>query len=348
MSDAGPGVRAGRQAVHQQVVRMLESLERDHPGATAQLARRTVDQLGSWEEVSVRTVPAAQADAGCSVAGAYIAAAHPPILAIADAVSPRRRAFTGLHELGHHLQQTDYALMEALIELEDSSVFEDAACDEFAAEVLLPAHLVNQALAGGVTAPAVTALWRAAEASRAAACVRAVQKLACPGHVILLDDAGTVQFAAANRLPPVRRGSSQVAVPVVQRSVRDRRHQARDRRTRLVYRDGILGGQELYSQAADIGGMVVLVLVTEHAPWETGFHLPAVEDRPRGRDWVCQWCGHEFETFKPACSRCHAPTCPECARCDCERVREKTCNTCFLVKLAHLFPDGSDRCTDCS
>src|SRR5450756_2101117 len=153
MSDAGPGVGVGRQAVHQQVVRMLESLERDHPGATAQLARRTVDQLGSWEEVSVRTVPAAQTDAGCSVAGAYIAAAHPPILAIADAVSPRRRAFTGLHELGHHLQQTDYALMEALIELEDSSAFEDAACDEFAAEVLLPAHLVNQALAGGVTAP---------------------------------------------------------------------------------------------------------------------------------------------------------------------------------------------------
>lgn len=55
-----------------------------------------------------------------------------------DSASRARRDFTALHELGHHLQQNSFDLMEAFARQPDGGVLlEDTACDAFAAEILL-------------------------------------------------------------------------------------------------------------------------------------------------------------------------------------------------------------------
>src|SRR6266498_1701412 len=141
--------RAGGPDVTRQVLRsrarkqastMLAELETMWPGASDQLTVNAVDAIGSWDQVAVRLVPDSETDAGCSVAGAYIAEMTPPVVAIAVAASAGRRAFTALHELGHHLQQTRKALYEPLlVDADDGgTALEDAACDAFAAGLLLP------------------------------------------------------------------------------------------------------------------------------------------------------------------------------------------------------------------
>ncbi len=348
MTEQSTTAVVSRQAAQAQASRVLNALDEARPGAVASLADDTVDELRTWDDIAVRSVPATQSDAGCSVAGAYLANLTPPVLAIANEDSLPRRAFTALHELAHHLQQTKFSLMAALLQQPDGGhALEDAACDAFAADILLPTRMVEQHLAAGVTAPGVAALWRASSASRAAACVRAYQQLTTPGHVILLDAVGDVQFAAANRLPPVRRGSSQAHIPVVREAMRIPLRGSHGR-TQLAYRNDILG-QYLFAQTANMGGYVILVAVTDHTAWETTFHLPAPDDGPQGRDWTCEQCGHDFATFARPCTRCHAPTCPACARCNCTaRVTEKECERCHMVLPARMFIGDSARCTDCA
>ncbi|MCW2616266.1 MAG: hypothetical protein JWN08_3260 [Frankiales bacterium] len=90
-------------------------------------------------------------------------------------------------------------------------------CGAFAASVLLPHELVDQHIpAAGPSVYDIRDLNAASSASRAAACVRAAQRLRSPGHVVLLDYDGTVQFAPAQGLPPVRKRSDQSGVPVIQ------------------------------------------------------------------------------------------------------------------------------------
>lgn len=331
---------------------MLAALDATLPGRRTDLNRDPVAVLSTWPEVTYREVPSAATGGRCSVAGAYYGNEEPPLLTVADAASPGRRAFTALHELGHHLQQSDLDLAET-VDLHGSyaELFEDAACDAFAADVLLPEELVAQHLPEGTpTADHIVALHRDSTASRAAVCVRAAQHLTAPGHVLLLDADGTVQFAASHLLPRPARGSDQRGIPVLAQALTATGHGRARGRTRLRYRDGI-EGDELYAQAAPIDGYLVLVAVTERAPWETGFTLPIAQTGPRGRWLICEQpeCGHEFQTFEAPCARCGTPTCPECGRCRCApAVKEKTCSRCGLRLPARLFDGASTRCRDCS
>jgi len=133
------------------VVAALEALR---PGSSVQLADDPCGVLATWTEVDLRFVPEADMGAGCSVSGAYLPRESPPRLAVATSTSLGRHAFTALHELGHHLQQSDLSLMDVLTSEPDGGVaLEDAACDAFAAAVLLPENLVDQFIpAGGPTA----------------------------------------------------------------------------------------------------------------------------------------------------------------------------------------------------
>ncbi|SED84053.1 hypothetical protein SAMN04490359_2143 [Streptomyces griseus] len=151
-------------------------------------------------------------------------------------------------------------------------LLEDAACDAFAAQILLPAHLVDQHLdAKGPTASAITLLWKTSNASRMAVCVRAAQHLPAPGHVLLLDPDGHLAFAASNGLPPLPRGSFQGDIPVIDRALTGPgRAQGR---TQVRYRDGILG-RELHTDTAPMDGYTVAVLVTDSAPGAPSPHPP--------------------------------------------------------------------------
>ena len=148
--------------------------------------------LESWPEVTFQLVDEPEeASTGprCSVAGAYVEDVHQglPVIQVAMAASVGRRAFTALHELGHHLQRNDPELLQAVWDQEYSDLFEDLACDAFAAEVLLPDNDVSHHISPeGPTAEDVLRLFRAGAASRSAVCVRVAQRLPAPGHAVLL------------------------------------------------------------------------------------------------------------------------------------------------------------------
>lgn len=330
-----------------QATAMLAELEKHTPGAAQRLARSAFTELQTWPELTVDLVPESQAGSRCSVAGAYDVG-PPARISVADAASPARRDFTALHELGHHFQKNSFDLMAAFESQSDGGLqLEDAACDAFAAEILLPTPLVDHHLdAAGPTADTVADLWRAGAASRMAVCVRAVQRLPAPGHILLLDDGGRIAFAASHGLPPLRRGSFQGEIPVIDRARSSGRRRAQGR-TQVRYRDGILG-RELHAQTAPMGGYLVAVLVTDSAPWRR-FTPPTKDTGPQAGDYLCAHCDEEYRSFDPACSACRVPHCPECGRCACTpRVNERLCPGCFIKHPPAMFADGSDRCLSCS
>src|ERR1022692_2335304 len=97
-----------------QADRMLQVLDRDWPGSRERLQHDALAELCRWQEIQVRTVPDTQADQRCSVAGGYVHTTAPPTLTVTMSLSPRRQAFTALHELGHHLQRNDIDLAVAV------------------------------------------------------------------------------------------------------------------------------------------------------------------------------------------------------------------------------------------
>jgi hypothetical protein len=344
-------VAADRVEVDALTRAILAKLEEMRPGECTKLMVDPCSVIASWHDVDLQYVPAVETDSRCSVGGAYIWDATPPVLAVAQSASAGRRAFTALHEVGHHIQQTDVELAEQLANAgERGRVLEDAVCDAFAAAVLLPDELVDQHIpAAGPTVHDVVRLHARSSASRAAVCVRAGQRLRSPGHVLLLDYDGTVQFATTQGLPPVTKGSNQSNAPVIQQALGAVRGASKGR-TRLIFRDSIRG-EELFAQAADLRGYLVVVTMTDRPPWEESFVLPSRGTAPISRRWICEQpgCENEFFTFDLACQRCRTPKCPECGRCRCApAVAEKQCKRCSIVYPARFFDSGSTVCQDCS
>lgn len=362
----GRGGRATppRDLVRQQARRIVAAARARFGDNLADLAADPCRALEAWAEVDFRLVPEPATttgmDAGpdgngaCSVAGAYLessdtggsgASTGLPIVQVAQSASPGRRSFTALHELGHHLQRTDINLAAVLWEQQSLDMFEDLACDAFAADMLLPDRVVDSVIdAKGPTATDVVTLYRRAGASRSAVCVRASQRLPAPGHVVLLNDDGSVFFASAAGMPPLRKGRDQSRVEVIARGMRAGSSRGRGR---FYYRDGILG-DELFMQTADMGGYLVVVAVTDHAPWEK-FALPSRDVGPRGSSYECAdpACGATYVSFEPRCPRCNVAPCTECGRCACtSAVTEKPCTSCWLVKNAAGFV--GDVCADCA
>ncbi|WP_248962017.1 ImmA/IrrE family metallo-endopeptidase [Sphaerisporangium perillae] len=343
-----------RELVAAQVVAMLRVLEQLSPGAALRLGVEPFAMLSTFADLEVRLVPEAETGdraggSGCSVAGVYIHDAVPPVLGVATSASVGRRAFTVLHEFGHHLQQNQTTLADLLLEQPDDGIaLEAGACDAFAAEILLPTSLVDRFIGPrGPTGAHVVDLWQASVASRAASCVRAAQRLSSPGHVVLLEGDGKVSFSASVGLPPIARGSTQGDIGTVREALAGSGRATG--RTQLRYRDGI-HGDDLYAQVVPMGGYLLLVAVTDGAPW-LNFSPSSFTPGPVAPSWVCEHteCGHEFSSFDAQCQGCGRPRCPECQRCQCPpRVREQTCPSCFQRLPAAMFPAGAASCSDCS
>ena len=325
-----------------------------------QFAELTSDPCGvldNWNDVDFRLVPEtappqrdtlAADGTACSVAGAYIESTDPtlrPIIQVARSPVAGRRSFTALHELGHHLQRTNLELAKTLWAETNIALLEDLACDAFAAAVLLPDTLVNAAItAAGPTAPNILDLYALGNASRSAVIVRAAQRLPAPGHVLLLNPDGTVLFSSPHGLPPLAPGRDQSRVDTIARGLRTGSSRGRGR---FFYRDGITG-DELFIQTANMDGYLLVVAVTDSAPWE-GFTLPSKDVGPRAGTYECDndGCAATYVSWEPRCPRCHVPPCTDCGHCNCKtQAAERTCMTCFEVKAAAGFV--GDRCADCN
>jgi hypothetical protein len=319
------------------------------PGVGRELQDDPVRALQARRELTVKLVEEREYGTGCSVSGAYheAAAGRPAALAIGRSLSAGRRAFTALHELGHHIQLNDIDLAGALFAPGvDSHSLEEAACDTFAADLLLPHDVVAEHIgAKGPTADEVAGLICATTASRSAACVRAAQLLPSPGHVVLLKSDGAVFFAASAGAPPLQRDRVQTD-PFVRQALAAATHQ-RQGTVRWTYRDGIVGG-EMYAQSADVGGLIVIVAVVNSAPWEA-FSPPSREDGPRARSRICVRCDEETSSFEPPCTRCGVPQCHSCRACECQvAVKERKCPTCWMVRPVRMYVGASAVCTECS
>lgn len=330
---------------------MVSALERLCPGALEALRADPLAELQNWTDIQVSLASEAEGDGRCSVTGSYRAETDPPTLVVGASHSLRRRGFTGLHELGHHLQQTDIALGQRLFDWEDSEAFEDAACDAFAARILLPDDRIPEEVRRrGPSADDVVGMFHTSQASREACCVRAAEYLAGGGAVVLFDAAGQVLFAAARGMIPPARGSDQSRTPLVSAALHTRATIERDR-TYVVYRSG--GHSNLlYGQAAWCDeDYLITVLAEDSVAWRA-FTAP----RPNtgssrfGSWWECETCGDSFKITEPPCAECTEPQCRE-GHCGCTTARsqrDRTCDRCFMVLAPSRFEGANTTCRDCS
>ncbi|SDM59572.1 ImmA/IrrE family metallo-endopeptidase [Allokutzneria albata] len=187
---------------------MLAVLDRRWPGAARRLRPHPIVEMASWPEIRLRLVDEQLGERGCAVSGSYHPELTPPTVLVGRSLSHRRRAFTALHELGHHLQQTDTGLGERTFEASNPLQFQEKACDAFAAEVLLPdAELARP----GLSAQDIVSIYQNSAASREACCIWASRHIR--GTVVLLDASGAVLFAS-------RRGA--VSTPFIREALRSR------------------------------------------------------------------------------------------------------------------------------
>src|SRR5205823_4926986 len=121
------------------------------------------------------------------------------------------------------------------------------------------------------------------------------QQLGSPGHVLLLDGDGAVNFCATRGEFRLARGSDQSSTEIWRAFQRTRRSTAQAK-TRFVYREGIQGG-ELYAEATSIDGYTVVVAVTDGAPWER-LALSSTSEAVVGGWHTCLVCAETFRSFE--------------------------------------------------
>jgi hypothetical protein len=336
--------------VAMQAQRMLDVLDRDHPGSRSALADDAWAALSAWGDVQLQPVDDTQTDDRCSVAGGYVASTIPPTLTVTRSLSRGRRTFTLLHELGHHLQQNDIDLAVA-VRQQTSNIqdFEDAACDAFAARVIISDQQLQALLTErSPTTDTMLGLLATTQASRSAVCARLVDHLGATGIVAVVDRGGRVLFARARGdIAPPARGSDQSSSPLIRQALRSTSTVAVDD-TVFTYRTGSISPQ-LYGQAAWSGDYLMVVAVLDRPGWKSFAPSRDVPHpfQPRLDGW-CEICQESF-TVVDRCDVCKQGRCPEHGHCACSRKQERTCGRCFLVKHNSQFPSAAGKnCTDCS
>jgi hypothetical protein len=333
-----------RGRVAQRVELMLKIMRDRDAGVLERLRTDAIGEMKRWKSLVLKSLDKSPAT-DCNIAAVYLPDAKPPEIGVFFSLSKRRASFSALHELGHHLQMFAELIDELGEQPDHGRILEEMTSDAFAAKVLITDDQIAKHLGTGTpTVRQVVALWEAGAASRAAVCVAAVQRLESPGHVILLDDYGIVDFSASHLEFPLPRGIGQTYAEVMRQWASTQRSTV-EAKSRFSYRDGTRG-QELYAQATDMGGYTVVVAVVDKAPWER-LSLSSKEDRVLTKWHTCESCEYVF-MVRERCEICRQPRCPECAWCECKKLKERVCADCGMLKSVHLFADGKDVCRDCT
>ncbi|MFF9565187.1 ImmA/IrrE family metallo-endopeptidase [Leifsonia sp. NPDC014704] len=349
MTERADRIRARLDAKDQAAL-ILEEFNRQAPDQLDALRADPIAWLEAWPQVELvqlepNRVPGSSDE--CVVDGTYVGASTPPRIGVGGGTQTRTQ-FTALHELGHHLQMTGDALLDALGERSDlGRSLEEAASDAFAAAVLIPEDIAKQYLGVGTPAAAAIAeLWKQLpHASRQAVLVRAAQALTSDGHVLLLNAEGGVEFAAcrgAIRLPRL----SDQSKTALWRAGRSNTSGTWTSRTRFRYGQ-LEAGDTFYAQAASIGaGYQVVVAAVEKVPWMFSVNQP--EYHRYGREAYCERCTEEFFATS-FCGDCSQPVCPRCNRCGCGGgLAEFTCKRCGFIRSPGEASAVEGVCTECT
>lgn len=313
----------------------------------ADLAADPLAAVLSWPGLDVRLTTEVRSPGMCNTDGFYNADSTPPQITIAESMSWRRRNFTALHELGHHLASRNPDVAE-LLWGPDGHRLEEDICDTFAVRVLFPDDLLEGVFAAPApTAAQVAELFRKSNASRAACCVAAARLLRSEAYVLTTDlDLRVIYAASVHTEYRLARGAVQPERGLVA-------HAARVGHARAPAHVRFSSGAEsprLSGDAVRDGDYVFAVITAGIPPWGGPWNV-TTDRTPIAPEYDCAHCGHAWEAFVPAddrCDRCHMPHCPSCGRCACEprTLERRWCPSCGLITAA--FSSRSARvCRDC-
>jgi hypothetical protein len=336
---------AGRAAIGDLVISMLDYVQASGLDL-ATLAANPSGAIAATGKVVVVPVDPAQLSNNCSIAAMYDPSSTPPRLLVSQDTSSGRRAFSTLHEFGHHLCSTVPTVLDAFWTMPDGgNSIEETLVDAFAAQVLIPDAARSAAFASGVTAEAVAELYRSVPASREATCVAAALELRTPGYVMLIGPEGRAQFTArSGDIYAIRRDTPQDATRLeMLMRVGHSRGVDRPRFASGTH------GQEMHFDAVRVGGYSFVVWVTDTPAWEA---MPVRLDAgPKGIEGYCDSCDWEFTSWRQGCTSCGEPYCPHCGRCSCEprghisaAAKEKVCDACFQLLPLAMFPGDASTC----
>lgn len=304
---------------------------------------RALNELGF--ELRFRAEPEIVGD--CSVAGSF-EVGPPPVINVVVAASVGRQHFTALHEYGHRLVLNDAEIQDVFFEDRDGGRrLEEDICDAIAGQLLIPDSRVDEYIdSKGPTAHAVLNLIHATpNSSREACCVRAVERLRGPGHVMLARD-GIAQFTASRGTPyRVRRATAQGDEHITAKAAQ--RGTCREEAP-VIFASGRPSDRFFADAAADDDGYVVAVFVDAKPPWISGLAL-ASRDRTDPAEAYCTHCEVDFTTLAAPCPKCrdyfHTPG---CGRCSCgPAVSDRLCTQCFLRRPLSNFTGDSEVCDVC-
>ena len=226
-------------------------------------------ELDAWDGLQLRLVPIPRP---MSAARSRVVMSTPqcrPTLTVTNSLSPGRRSFTALHELGHHLQKNNIALAYAVrSQPADADAFEDAACDAFAARVLITDDMLEAVLTDrSPSAATLVRLFEETQASRAACCARVVDHLGASGVARRIR-----QHWPCHVRPRARRrdractGNRPIGFPLIKAALASSAGAQRDR-TYFTYRSGSRSS-EMYGDAAWAGDYLMVVAVLDRPGWK--------------------------------------------------------------------------------
>ena len=287
----------------------------------------------------------------CSVAGRYVQTIRR--ISVEISASTRRTKFTALHELGHDQARRHKVVAKRLAQLGDDGLrLEEKVADAFAAMILVPDLVVDEILAHRApTAHDVVKLFKHADVagSREACCVRIAQRMSGNGYVLLCQEDLVLFCAPVGAAYRIRRRTPQDRDHFITRALSSG-GAVTDNHVRLRHSTGTLT-PELSGQALADGDYVFSVLTDASTlPWG-GFRLPRTGDaaRPQLPEVWCDDCDDACDAGR-RCDRDPSHwVCRRCGWCECRKpppLVEKTCEVCWEIKAAHLFPDGGNICEE--
>lgn len=282
----------------------------------------------------------------CSVHGYYEQFLNParPSILYSNAVTPERARFTILHELGHHIFVAPGDSLLSDVDqiagpLGDPTEVEEAACDQFAGQVLVPTELLDQIIGDAPVKPRhVVEARQLTNASWEAVAVQVANYPERRTAVVLIREQGRVSFVARNGLQTWSRDCSIQRGGALDRALRY------DSRCRPdIYRYGLAGAENLYCDTARVDDRLAVAVMAPHRSDGGLTVLEPVDPTWKTREQSCEWCGDERDVGW--CDHCRGRRCRTCRLCGCQKpIENPVCPECHLENPSR---PGALVCRDC-
>lgn len=319
------------------------------------LRTESVDAIEVLYDIPVTLVERGTIPGGCGVEGRYFS--NPPRIQVAMSYTQRRRAFTALHELAHHLvgvvDNADIAVALAKFP-QFGKRAEEAVANEFAARILIPEVLCRKHIAStGPTAANVATLYDESRGSLRACLLRAAGFQRDDGYIVMARD-GVVEYAQPTAgAYDTGSGGRHPHDHLFQHAER----KGSDTRSpvRLIGRSGV-ESREFHGDAISHRDYVLAVLTAARRPtW--GPTQAGLDIHPVWLDVDCEDCQRTTWGFR-LCPTCKGAVCANenehdagrCEWCECRSsavLLRRLCTSCSNQKHVSQFESGGETCSDC-